>query len=136
MSDGEMILCPKCDDGRGRLRPRADFYSHPKTTTGVRTPCKDCIRARDGRTARPATARVADGVRQKRCPTCGEWKPAEGPDLAFYVNLTRPDGLHGQCKSCHRAEDRARAAARPPRRRGPRKPPPPPGRDGPEGKTD
>jgi 5-methylcytosine-specific restriction endonuclease McrA len=43
----------------------------------------------------------------KRCPACGETKPAD----AFYVSKQTKSGLSGWCKSCSRAKANAKSAA-------------------------
>ena len=40
--------------------------------------------------------RVVDGVKQKLCRKCKEWKPESG----FHKNASSKDGLAGSCKTC------------------------------------
>lgn len=48
----------------------------------------------------------AEGVGEKRCRKCREWKPAD--TVNFYKDSASPDGLVHKCKSCTAKMDRER----------------------------
>lgn len=64
--------------------------------------CRACSAAAKKGQYQRAVERPKVEVTEKRCPTCGETKPAS----EFYKNRGTRDGLQGYCKPCHGAHQR------------------------------
>jgi hypothetical protein len=109
-----MKRCSKCkcwkdESAFGKDRSKKD---------GLSRWCKDCDRAywrkkyrknKGGRVRRylkyKQRHRVVGGVKEKRCCTCGKWKPQSG----FYKMRRHKDGLAARCKRCSdKATNKAR----------------------------
>ncbi len=83
--------------------------------------CKDCVRAymrerckKEGKGLKTYCRyeechRVVDGVKQKRCRRCKNWKT----ESEFYKNRSFKDGLQFQCKACaNKATNKSRKKRR------------------------
>jgi hypothetical protein len=83
-----------------RSRPLDQCYRAAKATDGGQARCKDChkehVAAYRARIRAHHAARVVPPDLRKRCPSCGETKPAGD----FHRNRTSRDGLHWVCKRC------------------------------------
>lgn len=76
--------------------PLSSFGPKRSSKDGLNCYCRECDRqiARERRERN--RARNAELPAEKRCPNCGEVKPAS----EFYKNEGSSDGLGGYCKSC------------------------------------
>ncbi len=104
--------CPTCE----RVLPLLDFGNNASRPGGSHHTCRACAaaRAKADRLADPAKererrkqmrARARERAKEsayvaaeKRCPSCGVTKPADG----FHRDGGRADGLQRRCKSCRR----------------------------------
>lgn len=93
--------------------PRNRFLSPPPARIGVVRTEAGGSTLRRGRPRRPRQHPVLDGLekKQKRCRTCGEWKPLTSEFWPRDAN--QPDGFQGWCKDCKQTRQRAEYAANP-----------------------
>lgn len=87
--------CIKCNE----IKPLDQFERKQSCRDGHINVCKKCILDRRHE-LRPLknrqTHRVVNGVKQKWCSKCEQWKD----ESEFHKNRARPDGLHATCKEC------------------------------------
>jgi hypothetical protein len=98
--------CIKCHE----WRVEREFDKDPSSRDGLDVRCNDCakLHAQDlhriATRKRKVTAyisfkgrhRTVNGVKQKLCTTCGEWKEL----TEYYKNSASRDGLMGRCRKC------------------------------------
>ncbi len=96
--------CTKCK----KRKARSEFYENKGREDGLGSWCKGCMRkaskknyARGEGCVRKRRIyeeihRVVNGIKQKQCLACKEWKDESG----FYVNNGHKDGLGSRCKAC------------------------------------
>ncbi len=99
-----MKQCTKCK----KRKDKSEFGKSPGTKSGVRSWCKDCVRAdmrerykKDVKGLKTyyryeQRHRVVDGMKQKRCRRCKSWKA----ESDFYKRRSNKDGLAVWCKEC------------------------------------
>ena len=99
-----MKRCSKCK----KFKDESEFGKKPSRKDGLRSWCKKCdseYASKYYRRGRGSVRkqrrydefhRVVDGVKQKRCNKCRQWKP-EGE---FHKRRKSKDGLRWQCKKC------------------------------------
>ena len=101
--------CPWCDE---TIRPDAKGDRTPVRPDGTLLHLA-CLYQRDTQTLNEAAAggRIVTAVDPdepaKWCPRCDMTRPVD----EFNRNRSRPDGLHGYCKWCHRDTRPARRAS-------------------------
>lgn len=100
----EMKRCTRCK----KLKDESKFGRDRRREDGLANWCKKCksecsyhYYRTDGKHAKKYrryedSHRVADGVKQKRCPKCKRWKN----ESEFSRNRNRRDGLADACKKC------------------------------------
>lgn len=96
--------CSKCK----KWTEKKEFYKCKGHTDGLESWCKECMRkaskqnyARGEGFVRKRRIyekihRVVNGMKQKQCNKCKEWKNESG----FYGNNGHKDGLASWCKAC------------------------------------
>jgi hypothetical protein len=83
--------------GCGERKPLDQFGPNPMGAHGRTAQCRACYNIRNRRNAEIHKQYGISILRtEKRCPVCGETKPAEQYNKA----RRRPDGLTDRCRSC------------------------------------
>jgi hypothetical protein len=97
-------LCTKC----GEWKKESEYYKQRSSRDGLLGQCKECGNGQAGkrleRTKKEARRnlryedrhRVVNGVKEKLCTKCGEWKK----ESEYYKHRSSRDGLSVQCKRC------------------------------------
>ena len=87
-------LCPDCNV----IKPRIEFYSSKRISTGLSVYCKECMKIRNKEMWVNLKEREPT-VEHKVCVTCKVDKPASD----FYKAPIKSDGLSWECKDCVKA---------------------------------
>ena len=99
-----MRRCSKCK----KQKDESEFGKNRTNTDGLRVWCRQCeceysrkrYRKNKGAVKKYNSYedlhRVVEGVKQKRCARCKEWKA----ESRFYKHLRHKDGLAVWCKEC------------------------------------
>jgi hypothetical protein len=97
-------LCGHCN----QWKDEKDFYRNRSMKDGLAYQCIECGRedARERRERENTSVRkniryedrhrVVDGIREKLCTKCGEWKS----ENQYYKDRTNKDDLSARCKKC------------------------------------
>ncbi len=109
--------CSKCE----KWKEESKFGKNTRQNDGLKSWCKDCGRAvmwernkKEGKDLRKnyryeECHRVVDGVKQKRCRRCKNWKA----ESDFYKQRRHKDGLAVWCKECaNKATNKSRKKRR------------------------
>lgn len=103
-------LCSRCEEWKSET----DFHNNKNSKDGLAWPCKECTREYGlkryeeiGKSVKSNlryedSHRVVDGVKQKMCYRCKEWKA----ESYFRKNRRTHDGLTRVCKTCKGKDDR------------------------------
>ncbi len=88
----EEIECTKCSE----VKVKSEFYSCKRYSTGIRQPCKDCVKLADKKSREKYTLAKKVVPEEKECGTCKEVKPSD----CFAKRADTPTGLRSDCKDC------------------------------------